>query len=208
MKDREAEASEQPPAADNAPGAAPGASLSRLSRRRFAGAGVAVPVVLSLANRPAFGAVCSPSGFVSASPENPSGIRHHEAGCGGLSPIAWANPDANAGAGSRQQWIAAGYFPNPREESDDPLGTLFDEAFDTALGVGTMQDVLLSHPNSLESHAVAGLLNAETFGFMKPYDFVGLYRAVRAGKSFTTSSGVEVTMNEFQLQTFIEQTYN
>lgn len=206
------------------------ASGSRLSRRRFTGAGVGVPVVLALANRPAFGAICTPSGFVSSSPENPSGVRHVVNGCGGLSPGAWKNPDAGNGDGSRAQWIAAGYYPNPRQEGNsspgnsgnkgggpgnggggnynDPPGTLFDTAFGTAYDLGTMHDVLLNMPGSLEFHAVAGLLNAHTFGYMEPYDFVGLYRAVKMGAPYTTLSGVEVFMTESQLKDFIEQTYH
>lgn len=65
------------------------------SRRSFAKASGVVPVLLSLANRPAFGAICSPSGYASARPNggvNPSGTRHVVGSCGGLSPGAWQTP--------------------------------------------------------------------------------------------------------------------
>lgn len=226
MSDRESNASDQQGEQDTG---VPVVRDARLSRRRFTGAGLAVPVALSLANRPAFGAVCTPSGFVSNTPENPSGVRHVVNGCGGLSPGAWKNPDAGNGDGSRADWIAAGYFPNPRQADEDgpggggkgggpknksfldysdPPGTPFHMAFGTAEDIGTMHDVLLQRPGSLEFHAVAGLLNASTFGYMEPYDFVGLYQAVKAGLPYTTLSGVEVVMTESQLKDFIEQTYH
>lgn len=178
----------------------------RLSRRRFAGLGLATPVILTLANRPAFGAVCTLSGFTSYSPTNPSGVRHVESSCGGLSPGAWRNPDAGNGDGSREQWIRAGYFPNPRQavsetsedkvgkvkgggklESpdvsggaayDDPPGTSFDEAFGlTGSGLGTMHDVLLNEPGTLAFHAVAALLNTSLLGYgLSKSDVIGLYQ--------------------------------
>jgi hypothetical protein len=164
-------------------------AAGRMSRRRFTGAGIAVPAILTLANRPAFGAICTPSGFVSYDGgANPSGVRHTNQRCGGYSPGAWKNPYIG-GDGSFQQWLAAGqwqaedrFLPNhPQSENAGAIAggfnfgtfnstygnknnyqpTLFNDAFGYAIlgGTTSMHDVLLNFPGSLEFHAVAALLN-------------------------------------------------
>ncbi|MEQ9395851.1 hypothetical protein [Haliea sp.] len=207
-----------------------GGADSQLSRRRFTGAGLAAPVILSLASRPAFGAVCTPSGFVSYSPNNPSGIRRHEAACGGLSPGAWKTPDAGKGDGSRAQWLP--FAPNPRQEGNaspaaksaeksakksrsvdtfaDPPGTLFFDVFGVNDHFGTLHDVLLERSGSLEFHVVAALLNSTTIpGYMATEDVIGLYRATFYGySSYTTVKGATIRMDGFDLKAFIEQTYH
>lgn len=210
---------------EHAEGAKPGRPDSQLSRRRFTGAGLAAPAVLFLASRPAFGAVCSPSGFASYSPNNPSGVRHVVDGCGGFSPGAWMNPDAGNGDGSRAQWLP--YSPNPRQEGntspgnsgnaggggalfDDPPGTLFFDVFGVNDHFGTLHDVLLDRNGSLEWHVVAALLNSTTiFGYMATADVIGLYLAeVNDHASYTTVGGTVIPMIEFDLKAFIEQTYH
>ncbi len=187
---------------------------SKLSRRRFTRAGLAAPIILSMASKPAFGAVCSPSGFVSYSPDNPSGVRRHGTdGCGGLSPGAWRNPDAGRGDGSRGAWHYAGYYPNPRQNGElggDPPGTLFVDVFGVHPEFGTLHDVLLEKPGSLEFHVVAALLNSRTIpGYMSHDDVIGLYLATINGHaSYTTTGGVTIQMHDFYLKEFIEQTYH
>ena len=197
-----------------------GSSVSQsrnVGRRRFAKAGIAAPVVLMMSNRSAFGAVCTVSGFVSFSPNNPSGVRHQVTGCGGWSPGAWKNPDAGNGDGSRKDWKKAGYFPNPRpNQLSDPAGTPFHLAFGLSdNGWGSMHDVLLNRPGSLEFHATATLLNAAYRqnmgipGYMPPSDVIGLYQAyVSHAANYTTSSGSVVPLDNLDLKYFFEQTYH
>ncbi|MEQ9462700.1 MAG: hypothetical protein RJQ10_03495 [Haliea sp.] len=206
-----------------------GSSDSQLSRRRFTGAGLAAPVILSLASRPAFGAVCTPSGFVSYAPNNPSGLRRHEAACGGFSPGAWKTPDSGNGDGSRAQWLP--FAPNPRQGGNsspgnsgrnknkksgggdaftDPPGTLFFDVFGVNDHFGTLHDVLLDRPGSLEFHVVAALLNSTTIpGYMATDDVIGLYLATIYGyPSYTTVKGGVIPLAGFDLKAFIEQTYH
>lgn len=194
------------------PEAQTGGTGGRLSRRRFTRAGVAAPIILTLANRPAFGAICTVSGFASFSPNNPSGVRHKVDGCGGYSPVGWKNPDAGNGDGSREDWIAAGYFANPRPNTNDPGGTLFVDVFGgTTSGFGTLHDVLKNKSGSLEFHAVAALLNA---GFMPTYglskaDVIGLYWLGATGTgSYTTASGTVINAKDINVKAFFEQTYH
>tara|TARA_R110000787_G_scaffold79212_1_gene173187 strand:- start:91 stop:717 length:627 start_codon:yes stop_codon:yes gene_type:complete len=195
-------------------GQEPGASGSdsHFSRRRFTGAGLAAPVILSLASRPAFGAVCSPSGFVSYSPNNPSGVRHEVSGCGGISPGGWMHPDVGQGNsdGNRSQWYAAGYAPNPRN-GNDPDATLFVDVFGVGSEWGTLHDAMLEYPGSLQFHAVAALLNASLPipGYMSPVDVVGLYVAAYTGApTYVTSGGALIQMADFDLKAFFDQTYH
>ncbi len=202
----------------------------QLSRRRFTGAGLAAPVILSLASRPAFGAICTPSGFVSYSPNNPSGVRHVVDGCGGLSPGAWKNPYAGNGDGSFRDWLAAGYLPNDPDEQppnagagnntsgirrykrDNPgpyVPTLFTDAFGGYGPSGlSMHDVLLDLPGSLEFHAAATLLNAASGipGYMSPSTVINLYIASFTGTY--SSGGTTIDMSTFDLKAFFEQTYH
>jgi hypothetical protein len=198
-----------------------------LSRRRFASAGLSRTALLALANRPAFGAICTPSGFVSYSPNNPSGVRHVTDGCGGWSPGAWKTPDSGSGEGSREDWITAGAYANPRPGLEcgdnvignmtpcDPAGTLFARVFVVGGSLGTLHDVLLNDPGSLEGHAVAAWLNARFNeatgrfpGYMNSLDVVGLYSTkVGGAESYTTVAGTVIPMLNFDLQAFFKQTY-
>lgn len=188
-----------------------GGAGERLTRRRFTRAGLAAPVILTLANRPAFGAICTVSGFTSYSPNNPSGVRHVVSGCGGYSPGAWKKPDAGNGDGSRSQWIAAGYHPNPRPDTSDPAGTTFDAVFGTSSGYGTLHDVLKNRPGSLEFHAVAALLNAgymgSTYG-LTTADVIGLYWLEALDVPYTTASGSVIQPGDIDVKAFFEQTYH
>ena len=153
------------------------------------------------------------SGFVSHAPNNPSGVRHNVDGCGGISPGGWKKPDVGGGNsdGNRNQWYAAGYAPNPRGgQHNDPPASLFDDAFGTSTGFGSMHDVLLNRPGTLEFHAVAALLNASLPipGYMSPDDVIGLYNSALMGVGFVTTGGTEVFLTESELQDFFEQTYH
>lgn len=203
-----------------------GGERERLTRRRFARAGVAAPVIMMLANRPAFGAICTASGFASYSPNSPSGVRHLVGGCGGLSPGAWRTPDAGNGDGSRQQWTAAGYNPNPRQDGNthpgrgngnggggvtynDPAGTLFDAVFGTTTGYGTLHDVLLNMSGSLEFHAVAALLNTSLAGYgLSKEDVIGLYWLGAYGTPYETASGSILNPGDIDVKAFFDQTYH
>jgi len=178
---------------------------------------IGAPVLMTLINRPAYGAICTISGFQSV---NPSGVTNTKTNCGGFSPGGWKHPDNGQGGtdGNRQQWYAAGFNPNPRAGLNDPSATLFKDAI--AFGMNpptymdpniTMNDVMLNHHNSLENHAVANLLNANYFvGYgISAADVVGLYQAFSLKlDSYTTSSGTTVdisTMTESSLKSFFDQ---
>lgn len=111
------------------------------SRRKFlTKAGIAAPVVLTMASKPAFGAtVCNISGFASVTP---SGIaRHTTQSCGGFSHGAWKNPDNgnSNGDGNRQHWYDAGIAPEPRPRKNHPDWTGNDN-FATQPGVAITSD--------------------------------------------------------------------
>jgi hypothetical protein len=145
------------------------------SRRSFAIAGVVTPVIMTLASRTALGAVCTTSGFVSATATTVSGGHNRITSCGGLSPGAYKTP--NQGAGT---WVSP-YSPGGLEEKKDegygkrhhPNGTLMSVGFSYAKGYlanDSMYDVLwLNGQNgkdgykdryNLGAHLVAALLNA------------------------------------------------
>ncbi|NQY62241.1 MAG: hypothetical protein HRT38_00750 [Alteromonadaceae bacterium] len=208
----------------------------KTSRRGlFKKAAIGVPIVMTLANRPAYGAVCSISGFQSV---NPSGVKIIDGSCGGFSPRGWTHPDEGGGAtdGSRKDWYDAGYNPNPRisEESGrkkkrkkartsnatgDPLGTLFSDrrAFGKrAPGYpsdATLHDILIAGNGTLVWHAIANFLNAGLFVNyrLSQLDVVGLYWAyVDLDDEYTTDSGTVINMaiveqNTGGLQSFFDQ---
>jgi len=196
---------------------------------------IGVPVAITLAHKPAFGAVCSISGFQSV---NPSGVDRHTGGCGGISPGGWkengyktSNQDGN-----RNMWLAAGFNPNPRVNSSlyykgkwgqqfpgDGPGTLFFAA-NAFQGVtptvpvspfDTLHDVLLKNPGSLEFHVISNFLNAHYFGWgsgdgrMHVDDIVGVCFAYTNGStSYTTIGGTTVSLVGFDLQGFFDQLYH
>jgi hypothetical protein len=193
---------------------------------------IGVPVVMTLANKPAFGAICSISGFQSV---NPSGVGDN-GGCGGISPGGWKENGYKSGNqdGNRNQWIAAGFYPNPRvgvsyqykgkkESSDDPAGTLFFAAI-AFQGVSptvevsatdTLHDVLLKNPGSLEFHVISNFLNAHYFGWgngdgkILADDIRGVYFAYTSSAStYTTVGGTTIDLTGFDLQDFFDQLYH
>jgi hypothetical protein len=201
------------------------------SRRNLLKKGiVGVPVVTLLANKPAFGAVCTLSGFQSV---NPSGVERHADECQGFSPGGWKeNGYKLNGDGNRNQWIAAGFYPNPRLSTSygyqgiqiqDPEGTLFFDAiafqgaFTTCAvsSTETLHDVLLQNPGSLEFHVIANFLNAHYFGWgdgdgrMAAEDIVGVYFAyTNLDANYITVAGTSIDLNGFDLQAFLEQLYH
>jgi hypothetical protein len=192
---------------------------------------IGVPAVMALANKPAFGAVCTLSGFQSV---NPSGVVRHQGGCGGISPGAWKENGYKVGNmdGCRTRWIDAGYFPNPRVSSsydynkseqfpDDDPGTLFFTVFpgitpSVTIGVNnTLHDVLLMNPGSLEFHVISNLLNSLYFGWgngdgkMLTADIIGIYEAYQDGSTtYISVGGTSVDLSTFDLQYFLEQLYH
>lgn len=149
-----------------------------------------VPTVVALTSKPAFGAVCSLSGFQSV---NPSGVDRHSTRCYGISPGGWGQNGYKDGnqQGCRGAWLEAGYFPNPRTLdsykfkpsnaktvtnrsgifSDDPAPRLFFDEFPGAIPEAnvapndSLHDVLLKYNGSLEFHMISSLLNAKYFGW-------------------------------------------
>ena len=195
-------------------------SVSKLTSRRglLKKAAIGAPIVMVLANRPAYGAVCSISGFQSI---NPSGVQTYtSSGCGGFSPGGWKNPDVGHGNsdGNRSQWIIAGYYPNPRAGVSPPdhTASIFSDVFGrNAPGfssTATLQDVLLNSPGSLEFHAIANLLNAGYFADyrLSQADVIGLYNAwVSHLSTYTTTSGTVVQLSQIEanggLKKFFDQ---
>ena len=185
------------------------ATDNKISRRGLlTKAAMGVPLALTLAHKPAFGAICSISGFQSV---NPSGVNAGQTvgpGCGGYSPGGWKENGTKTGNqdGNRNQWLAAGFNPNPRQNSDDAPGTLFyaSNAFANTISSGikieqhdTLHDVLINHSGSLECHAIANLLNASYFidYRLSPRDVVGLYDAyTRNLPTYTTENSTIVKM--------------
>jgi len=194
---------------------------------------IGVPVVMTLANKPAFGAVCSLSGFQSV---NPSGVGRHDQGCGGISPGGWKeNGYKTNGDGNRNQWLAINFYPNPRIATSykykgnfgihagDPLGTLFfaPAAFGGASptvsvsATDTLHDVLLKNPGSLEFHAISNLFNALYFGWgngdgkMSAADIKGVYFAYTDGDAtYITTGGTSIDLTTLDLQAFFAQLYH
>jgi len=195
---------------------------------------IGVPVVITLANKPAFGAVCSLSGFQSV---NPSGVDRHDGGCGGISPGGWKENGYKTGNqdGNRNQWIAAGFYPNPRIATSlgynankgihvgDAAGTLFFAAIAfqgvtptvDVLFDDTLHDVLLKNPGSLEFHVISNFLNANYYdwgngdGKMLAADIVGVYFAYTNGDAtYITVGGTSIDLSIFDLQAFLDQLYH
>lgn len=164
------------------------------SRRKFlTKAGVVAPVMLTMANKPAFGAtVCNISGFTSVTP---SGMKRHTMqSCGGYSHGAWKNPDNGNGNGdgNRQHWYDAGIAPEPRERSNhpdwtgnpkfatppgvpiisdvskkrqDPPATMFSDVFVHMAGDSRTFEEVIEANGSLDQFAAQTLLNALYFGW-------------------------------------------
>lgn len=151
----------------------------RLTRRRFASAGFAAPIILTLANRPAFGAVCTVSGFAST---NPSGIaRHGSDSCGGRGPGHWTD----------ENWPTA-----------FPPDTRFREVFGGSSESSEMslQDVVLAGTDGKAANAVAALLSTTLEGYtLSAADVVNLYTD---GGFYGETGFIFVNVEEFFAQTF------
>jgi hypothetical protein len=142
-------------------------------RRRFIkGAGIAAPVIMALANRPAFGAVCTVSGFISVDPGNVSAQGHVVQSCStGLTPGAYQTPYSGAGKWSGKCGPGGktrAIHPEGEGKRTPPTqGTLMKDGFgfDGLLKDKTMYDVLWlsgnGDPYQLCAHLVAALLNAQ-----------------------------------------------
>lgn len=155
-----------------------GVGGKRLTRRRFASAGFAAPVILTLANRPAFGAVCTVSGFAST---NPSGVaRHGSDSCGGRGPDHWTT-DGN--------WPGAFRFG-----PDTPFRDVFGGSSEMSL-----KDVLAG-TDGKAANAVAALLSTTLEGYtLSADDVVNLYTD---GGFYGETGFIFVNVEEFFAQTF------
>ncbi|REL37071.1 hypothetical protein [Thalassotalea euphylliae] len=211
------------------------ASQKQKGRRSlFKKAVIGTPLAITLASRPAYGAVCSLSGFQSV---NPSGVARHNVGCGGISPGGWKENGYKTGNqdGSRDNWIKAGFYPNPRKAGslsyntkkgiypDDPDGTLFYawEAFSGATPSvyvdpsDTLHDVLLKNPGTLEFHMISNFLNANYYnwgngdGKINAIDIRGVYMAYTSmQQTYTTTTGAVLNLDTLDLQKFFAQLYH
>lgn len=85
--------------------------------------GIAAPVVVTLASRPAYGSgFCSLSGFASM---NASGVlRHKDQSCGGYSHGGWKTPYGNGDGNWAYENV--GVMPNPKAEKYSTLKKLSD----------------------------------------------------------------------------------
>lgn len=209
------------------------ATDNKISRRGLlTKAAMGVPLALTLAQKPAFGAACSISGFQSV---NPSGVSAQVNCQRGLSPGAWGNPDAGNGDGSRRDWEKVSAFPNPRQDPaetsrksrkfkssapstyNDPAATTFESVFKrlpmdqhyqiTGDSKTSLHDVLLSNSQPAR-HATANVLNAvffKDFGIAKD-DVIGLYQAFHDRDStYRTTTGTDIEMNKFDFIGFFDQ---
>jgi hypothetical protein len=186
-------------------------------RRRFIkGAGIAAPVIMALANRPAFGAVCTVSGFISVDPGNVSAQGHVVSVCGGRSPGKYKNPYNGSGS-----W-PSGYNPggptsavNPEgyQKRPTPAGTLMKEGFgyDGLLKDMTMYDVLwvngATDPNQLYAHLVAALFNALNGLYVNGLtetEIKDMYQQMSTAGTYQAAPGV--SWNAITLVGFLTQT--
>jgi hypothetical protein len=188
---------------------------TKISRRGLlTKAAMGVPLALTLAHKPAFGAACSISGFQSV---NPSGVSLQVSCNRGYSPGAWGNPDAGNGQGSRSNWNSISAYPNRRTNTADPAATKFYDLFDrrpmnqhyedTGNRNTSLHDVIKSN-SAPAKHAAANLLNAHFFPDfgIAPDDVIGLYRAFYDRASvYITTKGTKVNMAEFDLIGFFDQ---
>ncbi len=195
------------------------------TRRFLSKAGIVTPVMMMLGQRPAFGAVCTVSGFISATPGNVSAVRHEVTGCGGLSPGAWRTPYSGAGDWTLTPWSPGGTASalapeglGKRGSPGDPsYGTLMEDAFAYSGGylVGnSMYDVLWmngsSDPGQLGAHLVAALLNAaaglypSTAG-LTVSDVQNMYFQLSSTGSYAAAPSILWT--PAQVVTFIQQTF-
>lgn len=195
------------------------------SRRSFAKVGVVAPVIMTLASRSALGAVCTTSGFVSATPATASGARNIVASCGGLSPGAYATPDSGAGGwpagytpGGLNLSGSTGSRPEGLRKRNNPLGTTMAEGFNYSLGylaTRSMYDVIwmkgYNDPGQLGAHLVAALLNAASGLYPSPNGLTvsnvrEMYRQLSVNGKFIAAPGVEWTPE--QVVSFIKQTFH
>ncbi len=203
-------------------------------RKLLKGIAGSVPVILTMANRPAFGQICTPSAAVSANPANPSGLdRHGDACTQGFSAGAWKTASGD-GDGNLDDWHMAVAHPNPEYEASPQKNpktkgqratvsshpaTKFDEAFGFSSFGETLHDALLTGNQSkgatpLQRQAAAALLNARynentgAFpGYMSSTDVKLLYEAAYNGwSSYTNASGYIVDISSLDVTEFFRRT--
>ncbi len=164
---------DQPPSADS--GALRGLELLNPSRRRLTAAGLAAPLLVSLAARPAWGNArggCSLSGDLMSGNLSHPDKEYDCPGWAGCTPGFWRN--------NYLAWECTGYSPGMCTKATGRGGvnckelnatvsrghaTSFAEVFDRTPPCPTwddpsMMEVLQNCPGSLEWHAVAAVLNA------------------------------------------------
>lgn len=185
------------------------------SRRRFLkGAAGATPILMTVASRPALGAQCTPSAWVSG---NLSDHGHERLTCGGRSPGYWK---ARA-----EMWSTTRYQPGTCSQKLDYRnntctayngdGTPFNAVFATGNryydGKTLMQVLWLQgneDPFQLGAHIVAALLNADSipdYG-MRPEDVVDIYRQLVTTGVYQPSAGDPMTAQDVVL--FIQNTFD
>ena len=190
------------------------------SRRSFAKAGVIAPVILTLASRPALGAVCTTSGFVSATATTVSGSNNNVSSCGGLSPGYYKQahihpwPSAYSAGG-----FTTGITTDGLGARTNPVGTLMSVGFsyNGFLATSSMYDVLWVNgnqdPYKLGAHLVAALLNAAAGLYtssngLTVADLKDMYvqLSLSGGSSGTYSPAPGVTWTAAEVLAFLSQT--
>jgi len=162
-------------------------SIDRIDRKRrsFAKTGVAVPVIMTLASKPVFGAECL-SEMMSG---NLSGHTHTHGCFGGNSPGFWKTPngapDYTSETGDRwfDAWTATGYKyasdtsmanRNNNWKWDDfdggtPLSSVTNGVYYlNADDDRSLRQVLNEEPGTDIFHLIAGLLNARYYATLGP----------------------------------------
>lgn len=194
------------------------------SRRSFAKVGAVAPVIMTLASKSAFGAICSVSGYISATPAIASSQRHVVASCNGFSPGAWGTPYSGDGTWPGTPWTAGGpnekLSPEGEGKRNNPLGTTMEAGFAYTgfHATRSMYDVLwmggTDDPDQLGAHLVAALLNAVTGqyppGGLTVDDVRDIYRQFSdtGGYNGQYQAAPGVFWNAATVVAFIQQTFH
>lgn len=138
-------------------------ALKQQTRRRFIrGAGLAVPVIMTVQSPSALaaGKLCfAPSAAASIVLLN-SRLDRDGVACAGLSPVSWSNAANNPGDLNHEFWVAAG------GEGLNGDGVLFSSVFGSGFDGKTLKDVLNTDDSAdvgaLGRHLVASYLNLQS----------------------------------------------
>lgn len=195
-------------------------------RRSLTKASGAVPVLMMLGQRPAFGAVCTVSGYISATPGVASSQSHVVDSCGGLGLDSWRMPSSGAGDWTTTSADPGGDPLNPPstegkgergKKGDADYGTTMTAFFDySGLRKGkSLYDILWidgnTEPKKALKYLVAAGLNAsaglyEGTGGLNLDEVKAMYREISMTGVYECVPGV--IWSPEQLITFLKQTFD